>query len=228
MEALFRQAVQTPLPLDPCQMTDCVFYTEHQYCSKHRLIPILNELHHRLPSALVRRVGEMLQNRPRRPVSDTELDAILGDQIVWEEDALVDERCFFLQHHVPAYFSCDDLDQAEQWLGLSPRPLQRHLKAAQAVRLMTAIETRRNISAYPMIAMQKVLVQRTAHTALLPVDMFSVGLCYHGRSAFLSTMDPNLIRNLWGRRRRPIHIIANEISHDDHDGGGGGGGGGVF
>lgn len=220
MEALFRQAVQTPLPLDKCQMTGCPFYAVKDYCSRHEMIPVMIQLHHLLPSVLVRNVIGLLQPKQRRLLTDDELAVILGDRISWEEEARVQERCYFLRHHALPYFSCDDLAQAEEWLGLAEH---RYLRADQAIGLMTALDAQGNLAAYPRIAMEKVIVRRTAHNALLPRSMFSVGLCYYGKHPFLTTMDPDMIRRSWGRS--PVAALAGGSGGGGGSGDGGDGGG---
>ena len=113
---------------------------------------------------------------------------------LWVPRPVFEERLEWLRAcWRPESMHCDDLARASEILSV---PAGRWLSVDDAVRMMNIVHVRYP-SHYTRIAIQKMIVIRTLYPNGLPVDMFSIGLCYYGyRNEFHIRMDPGRIREI--------------------------------
>lgn len=136
------------------------------------------------------------QRAPRTLLNENDILRVLGKtaEEVFVEDAIYAERLFWIVHHGLPMIHCDDLESAEAVLGM---PHGKALRVNDAIRMMNEID-KKNPFRYTRIALEKVLVIKTLHKTALPMDVFPVGICYHGGHATPHTgMSDDAIRSLF-------------------------------
>lgn len=186
-----------PAPL--CHVDACPFYANegcYGTCSRHSIYKAVKILAIRwpaLPKDVLNLVWDFSQTESV-PMKDDDILAKLGlGKDVLIEPRSVDERALWFRHthHLPV-LHCDNIRHAMEILNL---PADRFLRSEDAQKLMIAIDLR-NPERGTRIAMEKAIVIKTLHRAALPMEMFSVGLCYYGRPLCVSTMHMDTIREI--------------------------------